>query len=134
MDTFGFTIEQMQEKYEALRGMLKAHQVELALKCNSGPVAAQDARFVASVLVEQIYSFLDQVNSSIEHMSKLERAGNLAASTEPLLYERTAILLLVLRKLVRMVNEKITQANNITARAEWQTIWEMFKASYEGES
>lgn len=133
MDTFRFTLEQMQEKQRAMTGMLRTHQVELALKCNSGPVAAQDARLVASALIEQTYSLLDQVNSSIEHMSKLEHAGSLAATIEPLLYESTVILLLAMRKLVRAVSEKISQANNITARAEWQTIWENFNASYEGE-
>ncbi len=131
--TFRITLEQMQEKHRALTGMLRTHQVELAQKINTGPAAAQAARMVALALVEQSHSLLDQVNSSIEHMSRLDHARTLTATIEPLLYERTAILLLVLRKLVRMVNEKITQANNITARAEWQTIWEKFNASYEGE-
>lgn len=132
--TFRITLEQMQEKYEALRGMLKAHQVELALKCNFDPMAAKDARSLALALVEQAHSLLDQVNSSIERMGNLEHAGNLAATIEPFLYESTVILLVASRKLVRMVNEKITQANNITARAEWQIVWQEYKDSYEGES
>ncbi|MBA4026649.1 MAG: hypothetical protein C0473_00255 [Cyanobacteria bacterium DS3.002] len=133
MVTFRITLEQMQEKQRALTGMLRTHQVELAQKSSTGPAAAQAARMVALALVDQTYSLLAQVNRSIEHMSRLDHARTLAATIEPLLYERTAVLLLVLRNLVRMVNEKITQANNITARAEWQTIWEKFKVSYEGE-
>lgn len=133
MVTFRITLEQMQEKHRALTGMLRTHQVELAQKSNTGPTAAQAARMVALALVEQAHSLLDQVNSSIEYMLELENADTLAATIEPLCFESSAILLLVLRKIVRMVNEKITQANSITARAEWQTIWEKFNASYEGE-
>ncbi len=133
MVPFRITLEQMQEKHRALTGMLRTHQAELAQKSNTGPAAAQAARMVALALVEQAHSLLEQVNSSIEYMLKLENADTLAATIEPLRFESTAILLLVLRKIVRMVNEEITQANNITARAEWQTIWEKFNASYEGE-